>query len=415
MLLYQVAIRIYFVAIKVASMFNTNAKKWLVGRENWEVELSEKLHHVSKSIWIHCASLGEFEQGRSIIERIRKENPNAFIVLTFFSPSGYEIRKNYTGVNHVCYLPIDTKVNAKKFIAIIKPTVVFFIKYEFWFNYLEELFKLKAKVYFTSVIFRKNHFLLKKYAENLLLKLKRVEHLFLQDKESFITLESKGFTNISISGDTRFDRVVELSNQEFTDSVVSEFVNSKQVLIAGSTWPQDEKVLSDSISFLQANQIKLIIAPHEIHESHISEIEKIFSVFEVIRYSTAKTLNFSKADVLIIDCIGKLMSMYSYANYVYVGGGFGKGIHNTLEPACFGLPILFGPNYYKFNEAKIMIDKGSAFCISNSKKLEKVLQTLIHEPEKIATIKQVNRTFVHENSGATEKIWNHIKTDILNT
>lgn len=416
MVLYQLAIALYGIAIRIASILNPKARSWIRGRKNWEDDLRLKLqNNTQKVIWIHCASLGEFEQGRPIIEQIRKADPHVCILLSFFSPSGYNIRKDYPLVNYVCYLPLDTLSNARKFVSIVQPSAVIFVKYEFWFNLLDVLSKLKIKTYFVSVIIREDQFLFNKIASNYLSKLKRVTHVFLQNNESYQLLESRGFENISVAGDTRFDRVFELSKQEFNDVTVSQFKSNKKILIAGSTWLEDEDLLSEIALELKKAGIKIIIAPHEINEEHLADVERKLSALRVVKYSNALQAELSDADVLLVDCIGKLMSMYAYGNYAFIGGGFGKGIHNTLEPACFGLPIFFGPKYHKFNEAKMMIQQGSACSISKADELLERVHELESDHNKLAIIQENNRKFIVVNSGATARILERILQDIYTT
>lgn len=408
MFLYNTIIAFYGLAIRAASLFNKKAKSWIEGRKNWEHELASSIDYQKEIIWFHCASLGEFEQGRPVIEKTRTAKPNAFILLTFFSPSGYEIRKDYSMVNYVCYLPLDTKKNASTFINISKPCIAIFVKYEFWFNMLDELHQQKIRTYFISVNIRRNHFLLSGPGKFLLNSLKRVNHLFLQNNNSFEALSVKGFKNISISGDTRFDRVVELSSKDFHDEILDRFKGNFEILIAGSTWSHDEEILANIWDRIGKENIKLIIAPHEISQGHLEQIQSKFKKFKVALYTKVDVEKIFDIDVLIIDCIGKLMSMYAYGNYAYVGGGFGKGIHNTLEPACFGLPIYFGPNYQKFNEAIAMIQLGTAFSFEKEEDFRNKILEHHHHKSELELIKKLNIEFVTQQSGATKKIIEHL-------
>ena len=412
MFFYNLIILLYGLAIRLFALFNHKAKLWIAGRQHWATELKENIRQQKEVIWFHCASLGEFEQGRPVIEKFRKEKPEAFILLSFFSPSGYEVRKDYTEVNHVCYLPLDSHKNASLFIEIVRPSIAIFVKYEFWFNYINVLQNKGIVTYFISVNLRKNHYLFSRWGKPFLSKLRSVEHLFLQNQTTYSLLKSEGFNNISIAGDTRFDRVLELSKQKYSDEIISNFKADAKILIAGSTWIEDEKILSEVCEVILQENIKLIIAPHEVNTQHISQIQNTFSKFNVGLFSSINKEDAHKYSILVIDSIGKLMSIYNYANYAFVGGGFGKGIHNTLEPACFGLPIYFGPIHHKFIEAKDMLKLKTAFEISDAASLKNLILDHYRNTEIIKDITMKNKKYVLENAGATEKIWNKYITSI---
>ena len=412
MFFYNLIILLYGLAIRLFALFNHKAKLWIAGRQHWATELKENFRQQKEVIWFHCASLGEFEQGRPVIEKFRKEKPEAFILLSFFSPSGYEVRKDYTEVNHVCYLPLDSHKNASLFIDIVRPSIAIFVKYEFWFNYINVLQNKGIVTYFISVNLRKNHYLFSRWGKPFLSKLRSVEHLFLQNQTTYSLLKSEGFNNISIAGDTRFDRVLELSKQKYSDEIISNFKADAKILIAGSTWIEDEKILSEVCEVILQENIKLIIAPHEVNTQHISQIQNTFSKFNVGLFSSINKEDAHKYSILVIDSIGKLMSIYNYANYAFVGGGFGKGIHNTLEPACFGLPIYFGPIHHKFIEAKDMLKLKTAFEISDAASLKNLILDHYRNTEIIKDITMKNKKYVLENAGATEKIWNKYITSI---
>jgi 3-deoxy-D-manno-octulosonic-acid transferase len=409
---YNLIILLYGLTIRLFALFNHKAKLWIAGRQHWATELKENIRQQKEVIWFHCASLGEFEQGRPVIEKFRKEKPEAFILLSFFSPSGYEVRKDYTEVNHVCYLPLDSPKNASLFIDIVRPSIAIFVKYEFWFNYINVLQNKGIVTYFISVNLRKNHYLFSRWGKPFLSKLRSVEHLFLQNQTTYSLLKSEGFNNISIAGDTRFDRVLELSKQKYSDEIISNFKADAKILIAGSTWIEDEKILSEVCEVILQENIKLIIAPHEVNTQHISQIQNTFSKFNVGLFSSINKEDAHKYSILVIDSIGKLMSIYNYANYAFVGGGFGKGIHNTLEPACFGLPIYFGPIHHKFIEAKDMLKLKTAFEISDAASLKNLILDHYRNTEIIKDITMKNKKYVLENAGATEKIWNKYITSI---
>ena len=383
--LYNISIQLYVIAIRFAALFNAKAKLWTKGRK----AIFQKIEEVTKGerniVWFHCASLGEFEQGKPIIEGYKQKYPSHKILLTFFSPSGFEIRKNTPLADFVSYLPADTKSNAKKFISIVKPIKVIFIKYEFWFNYMAELKKQNIPFYSVSAIFRDGQmfFKYKWWAE----QLKNVTHFFVQDKNSAELLKSVGFKNTTISGDSRFDSVLSTTQNPKSFPLIKQFCKTKPTIIYGSTWLKDETLLSQ---FIKENpQYNYIIAPHEMH--HISHLQKQTGAQ---LFSTSNTENINSNNVLIMDSIGILSSIYQYANIAYIGGGFGSGIHNILEAVTFGLPVIFGPNYQKFNEATKLIALGGAKSISNYTELTLAIDSFANFDQTIATnyIKNSTRT-----------------------
>ena len=387
--LYNISIQLYVIAIRFAALFNAKAKLWINGRKNIFQKIEEVTKGEQNIVWFHCASLGEFEQGKPIIEGYKQKYPSHKILLTFFSPSGFEIRKNYEGVDWVFYLPADTKSNAKKFISIVKPIKVIFIKYEFWFNYMAELKKQNISFYSVSAIFRDGQafFKYKWWAE----QLKNVTHFFVQDKTSADLLKSIGLTNHTISGDSRFDSVLSTTQNPKSFPLIKQFCKTKPTIICGSTWLKDETLLSQ---FIKENpQYNYIIAPHEMH--HISLLQKQTGAQ---LFSTSNTENINSNNVLIIDSIGILSSIYQYANIAYIGGGFGSGIHNILEAITFGLPVIFGPNYQKFNEATKLIALGGAKSISNYTELTLAIDSFANFDQTIAT------NYIKNSSGATETI-----------
>jgi 3-deoxy-D-manno-octulosonic-acid transferase len=415
--LYNISIYTYLFAIHVASLFNVKARLWVNGRKNifklLELEIrnfrSNNQHPASDLIWIHCASLGEFEQGRPLIEKLKIKDENIKFILTFFSPSGYEVRKNYKNADLIFYLPIDTPGNAKQFLKIVKPKAAIFVKYEFWFNYLEELKRLTIPTYLVSGIFRKNHYFFKVYGEWYRKQLNSFTYFFLQDEYSKELLYSAGFKNCTISGDTRFDRVAEIAKSVSSIPVIDQFKENNKILILGSTWPEDEKLISEwtKSSNFQDKKIKLIIAPHEINEEHIVSIIRQFSDFSVLRFSKADEKNLGEAKILIIDNIGMLSSVYQYGSIAYIGGGFGKGIHNILEAATFNLPVIFGPNYGKFIEAKELIQLGGAFSVSDIGEFINTI-SLLGDEQVLKTASQISGYYVESKVGATDKILNAI-------
>jgi len=393
--LYNISIHFYVIGIYISSLFNSKANQWIKGRKNIFTRLEKAINNHNNIVWFHCASLGEFEQGKPIIEAYKIKHPTHKILLTFFSPSGYEIRKNTSLVDFVSYLPADTKSNAKKFISIVKPIKVVFIKYEFWFNYMAELKKQNISFYSVSAIFRDGQafFKYKWWAK----QLKNVTHFFVQDKNSAELLKSIGFNNTTISGDSRFDSVLANTQNPVRIPLIEMFCKSKPTIICGSTWPKDEIILVKYIKDHPENNY--IIAPHELH--HISDLQK---QTDALVYSNVNETNILMNNVLIIDSIGFLSNIYQYANIAYIGGGFGAGIHNILEAVAFGLPVIFGPNYQKFNEATELINQKGAVSISNYKELASAIDYFNVFDTSIAI------NYIKENSGATTRILNSITT-----
>ncbi len=408
-LLYNTSIRLYQAAIYLVSPFNKKARQWVNGRKNWVQRLSEAVQGEDHLVWFHAASLGEFEQGRPLMEALKKEDSECKILLTFFSPSGYEIRKNYEGADFIFYLPSDTVRNARRFIEIAEPERVFFIKYEFWFNYIHYLNKKDIPLYYVSAIFRKNQHFFKPYGAWFRKQLKKVRWFFVQNESSLSLLKSIGIENASICGDTRFDRVwsVAQTRREFQD--VAAFAGTHPVLLAGSTWPPDEELL---ISLLNKypGKFRCIIAPHEIHPERIDGfIQRVGQV--CVKYSERATKDFSQASVLFIDNIGILLHLYQYARIAYIGGGFGKNIHNILEAATFAKPVVFGPKYHKFQEAHDLLKSGGAFCIHNFNELDAVISKLLDNNEFYENSANSCKTYVEENLGGTQIILNKVFDD----
>lgn len=410
-IIYSFFIFCYSLSIRIAALANSKAKRWVDGRENIFELLGAAFKNTSphaKIIWMHCASLGEFEQGRPLLEKLKSQSPNTKFLLTFFSPSGYEIRKNYAGADWVFYLPIDSKKNAQRFIDIVKPTTAIFVKYEFWFNYLDALYQKKIPCYFISVNIRGDHYFLKWYGSWALKQLRKVTHFFVQNQSSVNLLTNVGITNCTLAGDTRFDRVIEISKQAKIYPEIARFCANKKVLVAGSTWPEDEKLIAQ---WMQQTDSKnknhvVLIAPHEINEQSLIATESIFKDLKCLRYSKLKTSQNEgeSYDVLIIDNIGMLSSLYNYSNICYIGGGFGRGIHNILEAAVFGKPILFGPHFQKFEEAIALIKRGGATSISTSEELNSHLAELQNNEKKYREQCLISQEFVRDNAGAAERI-----------
>lgn len=416
MFLYNLLIFLYIQLIRIFAIKNTKAQKWCEGRANWQSKLvAGTAKNKSKTLWVHCASLGEFEQGRPIIESVKKNYPETFILLTFFSPSGYEVRKNYPLADFVCYLPADTPSQAKQFITIVKPAIVIFVKYEFWLNMLDVLKQKNIPVLLTSAIFRKNQVFFKWYGSLWRKALQGFKHIFVQNQESADLLKAFQLKNFSIGGDTRFDRVVEIANQFEPIYQVEKFCKTSMVLVAGSTWLEDESLLSKLSAIFP--RWKIIVAPHEIHEAHLSTLEKTFQ--QTCRFSSLSNLSETELEhiqILIIDNIGMLSKLYNYANICYVGGGFGAGIHNILEAAVYGKPVLFGPKFQKFEEAKALIKAGGAFSIHDEASLINKFSDLSENSSLFENTGTNARDFVVQNAGATALIMNYIKQiDVLPT
>lgn len=399
--LYSLGIRTYGLGILIWSLFNIKARQWVKGRKNWKSKLEKA--DIKGAIWIHCASLGEFEQGRPVLEEIKKRHPEKKILLTFFSPSGYEIRKNYPLADYVCYLPLDTPGNARQFIEIAKPEIALFVKYEIWHNLYRELFKSGIAHYIISAIFRKDQIYFKPYGQWFRRTLKHTSRIFTQDERSLRLLNEFEIENAEHAGDTRFDRVFEISKNTGKISRAERFTAGKLTLVAGSTWPADEKILSEAAKAF--SDLKIIIAPHLVDEKHIDSIRKLFPKSQLWSEPESEE---DDSNTLIIDKIGLLSSLYASGNIAYIGGGFGAGIHNTLEPACFGLPVIFGPKYSKFKEAVDLISQGGGFSISDSQSLRKKLQELISNEELRKKSGQLSGDYVERSRGATQKILSRI-------
>lgn len=405
--LYSILLRIYFLLILVASISNDKAKKWISGRRNTFKRLREQIPANDEIIWFHCASLGEFEQGRPVIEAYRKQHPDHKILLTFFSPSGYEIRKNYEGADYIYYLPLDTYYNAKRFIQIVRPKAAIFVKYEFWYFYLQALHRNSIPTYVISAIFRPKQIFFRWYGGMFRRILRTYRQIFVQNQQSSDLLQSIGVNNVTISGDTRFDRVADIANSVKTLPVVESFVGNSFAIVAGSTWPADEAILAE---YATANpSIKMIVAPHEIGEGHIQEILAKFSALKTVRYTQTTPDEAATAQVLIVDTIGILSSVYRYGKIAYIGGGFGVGIHNTLEAATFGLPIIIGPNYQKFQEAKDLVSLKAAFSIESFAQLSEVLNTFVNDAAMLESSSVKSREYVRSHVGATRTILDGIR------
>ena len=403
--MYNIAISAYALIIRIASLFHPKARKMVRGHKETFRILEEKIDKKARYIWFHAASLGEFEQGRPLMEKLKAENPEYRILLTFFSPSGYESAKNYPFADIVCYLPFDFPKNAKELVRRIHPEKALFIKYEFWANYLSELKRNNIPVYLASGIFRENQIFFRPYGKRYGKVLKNFTYFFLQNKKSEELLHQKGLYNTAITGDTRFDRVYKIAGQRKEIPLMKEFTDSPveiKILVAGSTWEKDEDIV---IPYFNSHpEIKLIIAPHEFSEERLQKI-LAKSKRPAKLYSQALKEGLENAELIIIDCFGLLSSLYRYADFAYIGGGFGKGIHNTLEAAVYGIPVLFGPNYNKFKEANDLIRLQGGISVSNAFEFTNRMNDFLSYSDLLNAYGKSAENYVINNLGATNKIY----------
>ncbi|WOF88115.1 3-deoxy-D-manno-octulosonic acid transferase [Segatella copri] len=413
---------IYFVlwGIAIASLFNEKVRKmWRGEREAFKI-LKQKVDPNAKYIWFHAASLGEFEQGRPLMERIRKEYPQYKILLTFYSPSGYEVRKNYEGADIICYMPVDTRLNAIRFLRLVRPVMAFFIKYEFWSNFLHILKHRNIPTYSVSSIFREDQVFFKWYGRNYAGVLKCFTRFFVQNEESKRLLEGIGIKDVDVVGDTRFDRVLQIKEAAKQLPICEAFrtgVASSQsadvphtdfkVFVAGSSWPPDENIFIPF--FNEHKDWRLLIAPHVIAEEHLKLILSLIKDKKVVRYTQTTPEEAAEADVLIIDCFGLLSSMYNYGDVAYIGGGFGVGIHNTLEAAVWNMPVIFGPNNKKFQEAQGLLKSGGGFEINTYEDFSGLMNSLMNDEAFLKQAGDKAGTFVAHLAGATDKVLASVK------
>jgi 3-deoxy-D-manno-octulosonic-acid transferase len=402
-LLYDIGLKAYEGLLTVAAPFNQKAKLMLQGRENQFEKLKQAFAgNTAPVVWFHCASLGEFEQGRPVIEAFKTEFPEYKVMLTFFSPSGYEVRKNYSGADFIYYLPLDSAANARKFISIVQPKLAVFVKYEFWHYYLQELEQNYIPILSISAIFRPEQVFFKPYGEFNRNMLRRFTHIYTQNQSSLELLQTIGITNATIAGDTRFDRVLQTAATIKPIPLVDAFTRSSEVFMVGSSWPVDIEVLLPLIQKYKST-IKFIIAPHEIHESGITTLIQTIGD-GAVRFSQADAATIANYKVLVIDNIGMLSALYSYGTYAFIGGAFGKGLHNTLEAAVFGLPLFFGPKYSKFQEAVDLVKLGCAMPVNNSEELLTAFEKVHTTHGARQTITDTEKQYVQEQAGATTQI-----------
>ena len=405
--MYNIAIYLYLLGVAVASLFNEKVRKmWRGERDAFRV-LREQVDPEAKYVWFHAASLGEFEQGRPLMEQLRREHPEYKILLTFFSPSGYEVRKNYEGADIICYLPLDTITNARRFLRTIRPVMAFFIKYEFWYNYLHVLKHRNIPVYSVSSIFRPDQVFFRWYGRQYSRVLKCFTHFYVQNEVSKQLLAKIGITTVTVAGDTRFDRVLQIKEQAKKLPIVETFTSeAPHVFVAGSSWPPDEEIFIRY--FKEHPDWKLIIAPHVIGEDHLQQIEKMLEGRKVVRYTKAENA-LTSYDVLIIDCFGLLSSIYNYADVTYVGGGFGVSIHNTVEAAVWGIPVIFGPNNQKFQEAQELKACGGGIEIKSYEDFAQCMDEFVKNPDELKRRGKIADEYVQSKTGATPKILSDVK------
>ena len=401
-LFYNLFLHLYQLGITLAAPFCEKARLWRNGRRNIFKELSTSVAG-KPVIWMHCASLGEYEQGKPLIEKLRHEQPNNSILVTFFSPSGYEVRKNDPTADFIFYLPMDTPRNAKRFLDIVKPQAAVFVKYEYWFNYMRELKKRDIPFYYISAIFFQQQHFFKWYGSWFRKQLRQATHFYVQNQNSEELLRGINIQQVTISGDTRFDRVARIAKENAPVSEIEQFKGEKKLLICGSTWGPDEKLLAGLFPKIK-NEYKLVIAPHLIHQEHLNTIAALFADHKIAYFTKKEEFDLAQAEVLIIDTIGLLNKMYRYGDVAHIGGGFETGLHNTLEAAVFGIPIFFGPHYDKFNEAIELVKRQAAFSVSDLEEMTRLWDKYVEDAEQYAAACQRCRNYVAGNLGAVEKI-----------
>ena len=419
---YNIGIQLYGFAIGIAAFFNPKAKLWREGRKKQFARLRKALEgNQAPVIWFHTSSLGEFEQGRPVIEHLKANHPEFKILLTFFSPSGYEIRKDYDQADYIFYLPLDTKRNAQRFLNIVRPQAVFFVKYEFWYHFLNETQKANIPMVLFSAIFREQQFFFKSYGSFFRKVIRNYTHIFVQNQISVDLLTNIKVKNVSIAGDTRFDRVKAIADKLEKFPIIEHFINDQLTFVIGSSWWRDLAII---VPFLNdfGTPLKTIIAPHEINDNEIERLQDVLNK-KSIRYSECKSMDLTnpdqlkqlqESDVLILDNVGMLAWLYQYADFAYIGGGFGEGLHNTLEPAVFDTPVLFGKEYDKFQEAIDLVERGGAFSVKDRHELENVMNDLYFNEDKRAEAAKVCTDYVLENLGSSDKIYQYFEDKIYN-
>ena len=410
--IYSLFIRFFSFLIWLAAPFNAKARLWIKGRKGVFKLLQSSIAADDKVIWFHCASLGEFEQGRPVIEAVKQEFSDHKILLTFYSPSGYEVRKNYDGADVVSYLPADSMHNAAKFMQIVRPRIAFFIKYEFWFNYINQLSQHKVPIYVVSAIFRRSQYFFSPFGKWSQRQLQKITYFFVQNERSLALLRLVKVFHADISGDTRFDRVVKVRNEQADFPEVESFCKNGQVIVAGSTWAPDEELLKKVIAKSPHN-LKLVIAPHVVSKDHIDQVLRKFGDFNPVLYSRYELSPQKDHRVLIIDGMGMLSYLYRFGQIAYIGGGFGVGIHNTLEAATYGIPVLFGPNYERFREAVALKELGCAFPVADASACQEIVDELYSNQSFYRKSAICAKKYVDENAGAVQKVMEKTKEYLL--
>ena len=416
---YTIFLWLFKGSTHIAALFNPKAAKWVTGRKNIFKRLEEAIPQNEKTIWMHCASLGEFEQGRPLLEKLRLQYPDYKLLLTFFSPSGYEVQKNYPGADWIFYLPMDGPKNAKRFLEIVHPSLVIFVKYEFWYYYLKKIKYRNIPLLLVSALFRKDMSFFKWYGGLQRKMLSRFNHLFVQTPESKKLVDEIGLPDIcTVSGDTRFDRVIEIASAFEPIPAIGDFIGNSRAIVAGSTWPEDEEVLQKVFSAINDPSLKLIIAPHEINEKHLNDISILFPA--AVRFSSLTNPGQGVSNILIIDNIGMLSRLYKYAYFTYVGGGLSKnGVHNVLEAAVFNKIVFFGPYYYKYTEAVGLVKSGGGLSFTDEKRdgtmLRLLIEALLNEEDEFKFRSNAAGEFVQSHKGATNRILHFIQEKRLLT
>lgn len=418
MILYNLGIHLFNFALHLAAPFKAKARLWVEGRRNWRTKLETAVaqKQLKGAVWFHCASLGEFEQGRPVIEKIKQLHPQQKIILTFFSPSGYEIQKDYPMADLILYLPVDTQSNARYFLNTIQPKLAIFVKYEFWLNFLFELKKQRIPTFLISTVIKPHQSFFKWYGGDFRKALHAYTTIFTQDVYSLRLLKLLKVETGALAGDARFDRVLQICSSPKHIHEIEHFAKNSFVIIAGSSWAKDEELLVASYARLHQknSNLKLIIAPHEIQKSNIDRLKNLLTKHQLNYHLFSDSEEVYTHPVLVLNAIGFLSSVYQYGNVAVIGGGFSDGIHNILEPTVYGLPVLFGPNYHKFNEAYEILDLKAGFTFSNEDDLYNKLESLINNPEELRTASLLAKNYVQKNSGATEKILKHLKAYLNN-
>ncbi len=415
LLFYNIFLVLYTVGIHTYSLWNNKAKKWIAGRKNiFETIKLKTQNSKSKIVWFHCSSLGEFEQGRPLMEKMKAQIPGFTLLITFFSPSGFEVTKDYTGADYIFYLPIDSKKNAQRFLDLVRPSLVIFIKYDYWYYYLTEIKKRKINCLLVSAIFRGGQSFFKSYGTLQRKMLLCFTGIFVQNEESKELLKTINIENCIVTGDTRFDTVIKIAEKFDPIPPVENFIGNQKCIVAGSTWKEDDKVLQQVLAKLLDHNLKLIIAPHEMNQANLAELKSLFPAS--IRFSQMTGYQPTAGNILIIDSFGLLSRLYKYAYIAYVGGGFTKdGVHNILEAAVYGKPVVFGKNYKKYKEAIDLIKYEGAKSFADKDDLYQIFLTLINDEEDYRQRCQASENYVYENKGATEKVLNYIEEKRLLT